>query len=230
MTEKRLDILVRLGETSPLKSALNEGVAKLATANEPYFQPHLCLNGEEGLEVIKRIVRNPSDTNTEFQIDSHIIQAGDEVWLNLFFSVFIDKICYPTNNVQLSPRQSAYIVNDLSHDQQAIILKKIKDWYFDEFLVDINNGLAAISQQFSAGDPLLQSDQDNRIFDIHGGRSMDVPYTEWEIVGEELFSAYFWGGTWMETGRNGYEHSDRFLSDNSKRQKAAVDNFFGRRT
>lgn len=129
--------------------------------------------------------------------------------------------------MELSPRQSAYVVQNLPTESQEAVLAKVKTWFTERFLADMQKGLAAITEQFTNGDLMLASDHRNRIFDIHGERGADIPYTEWEVVGGELFGSVFYGGTFSEQGQDGYERADRLILGIRKRQQAAVDDFFG---
>lgn len=222
--EEKLAILVHLGEVSRLKSDLNTAVAALFKAPDSHFRPHVGLNGIEGVGVLKKI---EVDSDTEFWMRPHLIVSLHDVWLNVKFGVFLDEMTWPTHVADLSPRQSAYVIQSLPLESRAVVLARVKRWYLERFLPDIENGLASITEQFSSGDPLLASDYRNRIFDIHGERSVDVPYTEWEVVGENLFGPVFYGGTFLEYGQDGYERADRFIVGVRARQKAAVDGFLG---
>ncbi len=204
--------LVTLKEASQLKEDLNRGVASLTSASESWFRPHLCLNGKEGLAVIERIARSPMSADTAFVILSHPIVYGDDLWLNVRFLVFVDQISYPNHVVELTPRQTAYIVDHLPSESQAFVLEKVKAWYFDSFRERVLEGLHRITTQFESGDPLLKSDRENHIFDAHGGRciGMDIPYTEWGIAGENLFSALF-HGTCLDRDEYGYNRLDAIL-------------------
>ncbi|MFC1594803.1 hypothetical protein ACFL3E_00025 [Patescibacteria group bacterium] len=220
--EKQNHRLIKLGEDSQLKVDLNFGVAHLVSATESCFQPHICLNEKSGVKVIDRIARDPQAANTEFWITNHVILSGKNLWLNIIFDVFLDKICWPTNLARISPRQTGYIVKNLPPESQKEVLGRIQTWYSDNFLPNITKGLDAITKQFTEGDPLLESDQHNRIFDIHGDRSIDVPYTEWEIVGENLFPAFFFHNSFNMNDQNGYLQADTFLleMDSMVRERA----------
>lgn len=204
--------LVNLKESSQLKEDLNRGVASLTSAAESWFRPHLCLNGKEGLDVIGRIARWPMSADTAFVIGGHPILYGDDLWLNVRFLVFVDQISYPYNVVELTPRQTAYIVDHLPSESQALVLEKVEAWYFGSFRERVLEGLHRITTQFESGDPLLKSDRENHIFDAHGGRcvGMDIPYTEWGIAGENLFSALF-HGTCLDRDEYGYNRLDAIL-------------------
>ncbi len=219
--------LVNLGEESQLKIDLNEGIASLQKATESQFQPHICLNKKEGVEVIKKISQNPKQANTQFLIRELIIRSQDDMWLNINFLVFLDKICFPDNVANLSPRQTGYIVKNLPVESQKIVLDKIKAWYSGKFLEEIKKGIETITKQFDKGNPLIDSDDGNRIFDIHGGRSMDVPYTELNIIGEELFWPLFCGITLFDHNQDGYKRVDGFLTNIDNQRESAVDSVIG---
>ena len=55
LESKAMNYLVELGESSRLKVDLNNSVASLYEAPENHFRPHVCLNGLEGVDVIKKI-------------------------------------------------------------------------------------------------------------------------------------------------------------------------------
>jgi len=224
MEQEFLGKLTRLGESSPLKTDLNKAVAMLSTAPDSCFRPHVCLNAEDGMAVLAKI---REDSNAEYWMLPHLIVSGSDVWLNIKFSVILDEIRIPTNLAELSPRQSAYVVQHLPMESRATVLAKVKRWYLEQVLPDIVKGLAVITEQFANGDPLLASDHRNRIFDIHGERYSDVPYTEWEVVGENLFRSVFFGGTFLEYGQDGYKRADQLIIGARSRQRAAVDGFLG---
>jgi hypothetical protein len=227
--EQKKYYLVNLGEDSQLKVDLNRGVASLWDAAESHFRPHLCLNGKEGVEVLKRLSQDPDGADTEFWAREHLIVSGDDIWLNIKFIMFLDRICFPSNVANLSPRQTGYVVKALPAESRTAVLKTIKEWYFEKFLEDMKKGIETISKQFDEGDPFIESDDGNRIFDIHGGRHMDVPYTEWGIVGEELAPPFLFGFTCFDhMGENdGYGRADAFLSDVDSQRKSAVDGLIG---
>jgi len=228
MTEEKNYSLVKLGENLQLKTDLNLGIASLAEATESQFQPHLCLNGKEGVQVIRKVSLNPERANTEIWLNEHIIYGGgQDVWLNVNFSLFLDQICWPTNNARLSPRQTGYIVKNLPSKSQKIVLQKIKEWYLEKLLTNLNKGFETITEQFEKGDPLIESDHRNRIFDIHGDRHMDVEYTERGIIGDELFYPLFLGHTLFHHGQDGYERIDQLLSELDGERKAAADMTLG---
>lgn len=219
--------LINLGEESQLKIDLNEGVASLQMAIESHFQPHVCLNGKEGVGVIERIYRDPKGTNTEFWIRELLIKGGEDLWLNIHFMVFLDQICFPNNVAVLSPRQTSYIVRNLPVESQKIVMETVKAWYFEKFLEGMKKGIETITEQFNKGDSLVESDDGNRIFDIHGGRSTEVPYTEWQIVGENLFPPFFFGFTCLDHGQDGYVKVDDFLAEVASQRKSTVEGLIG---
>lgn len=185
MEKQSLRSVVSLGEGSRLKDDLNAGVASLFGARESYFQPHLSLNGEKGVAVLKKIACQPTQANTEFMIESLFDMSWSDAWLNVQFVVFLDRMSFPSCCVALSPRQTAYLVQNLPWQSKREVLAKIKKWYFEAFLSDIQKGLNAISRQFTNGDQLVDDYFDGRIFDIHSKRP--VPYTECMVVGEKLY-------------------------------------------
>ena len=227
MAQEQLWKLVGLGEDCPLKLDLNKGVAGLFRAPETSMRPHICLNGFQGAGVLKKIFNDPRRANTEFGIRHHLIMSADEVWLNASLYVFFESITWPTNFVCLSPRQSGYIVKNLPLASREIIVAKVKKWYFEEFLVSMKKGLEAITEQFMHGDPFLASDYKNRIFDIHGERSLDVPYTECAVVGSNLFGPVVEGKTCWEQGSDGYQRADDLISAIRNRQQMAINDFLG---
>lgn len=185
MEKESLRSLVSLGESSRLKNDLNAGIASLFGARESYSQPHLSLNGENGLAVLTKIAGDPQRANTEFMIESMFDMAWRDAWLNVRFTIFLDRMSFPDCCAQLSPRQTAYLVQNLPWQSKREVLAKIKNWYFEAFLSDIQKGLDTISKQFTNGDLLLDDYFDGRIFDIHSKRP--VPYTECPVVGEKLY-------------------------------------------
>jgi len=177
--------LVKLGESSNLKTALNLGVASLTNATEGYCQPHLCLNEVEGLKVLKKISQNPTKSNTEIHISIEPILSHNEMWLNINFFVFLDKICFPINLI-LSPRQTSYICNNLSPEIKEIVKEKIRKWFFKDFIKNLNEAVSSLKEQFNKGDMFVEDTNKNKIFDMHGNRGIDIPYTELNIVGNKL--------------------------------------------
>jgi hypothetical protein len=185
MEKELLRSLVSLGESSRLKNDLNAGIALLFGARESYFQPHLSLNGEKGLAILTKIAGDPQRANTEFMIESLFDMSWSNAWLNVQFTVFLDRMSSFDCMVQLSPRQTACLVQNLPWQSKREVLAKIKKWYFEAFLSDIQKGLNAISRQFTNGDQLVDDYFDGRIFDIHSKRP--VPYSECLVVGEKLY-------------------------------------------
>ena len=126
--------------------------------------------------------------------------------------------------VYLTPRQTGYIVRNLKPESKVIVLEKIKRWYFEEFLVKTKKGFDTISKQFNEGDPFIESDHENRIFDIHGDRKMEVPYTEWTIMGNLLAPSFLFGVTCFDHGDiDGYKRADNFLRALDDHRKGAID-------
>ena len=220
MPTEDLWTVVRLGENSQLKTDLNKAVAMLSAAPETHFWPHVCLNDEDGVRVLGEITPT---SDTEFHLHHYMIASGDDVWLNIILYVYLDNFCYPTNVAKLSPRQSAFVIANLPAESRTAVLAKAKRWYLEKFLADMAKGFDRITEQFENGDPLLESDYLNRIFDIHGERNVEVPYTEWGIVGDKLFGSVFHGDTCLEYEQDGYARTNQFIIGVRARQKAAVD-------
>jgi len=220
--------LVSLKEASQLKMDLNRGVALLKFATESWFQPHVCLNEKEGVAVIERIGENPMTADTAFFILNQPIMSGDDLWMNIHFRVFVDQMAYPDNVVNLTPRQTAYIVENLPPKSRALVLEKVKTWYLNTFRADLLKGLERITAQFESGDPLLKSDRENHIFDIHGGRvvGLDIPYTEGSIAGENLFSALFYG-TCLDRDEHGYNRLDAILAHADRTRHDTAEGMIG---
>jgi hypothetical protein len=222
MTEVRLSNLVKLDEASSLKTDLNRGVMGLSRDEESHFHPHVCLNGEEGFSVLKQV---RDESNTEFSIAHHVDVSGRRAWLNICFHVYLNGYWHPKDFAMLSPRQTSHIVANLPVDSRTLVLEKVKAWYHGEFLVDLKQGVDAITEQFEGGDLLLKSDNDNHIFDIHGERRMDVPYTECGIVGEHLYWGFLCAGTFFEQGDDLFRKGDELILGARRRQTRAVDDF-----
>ncbi len=217
--------LVRLNETSSLKTSLNHAIASLFAAPESYLQPRVSLNGVEGLEVLRQIRFDPDQANTEVMFGTQPIIAGQKMWLNVTFWIYLNEVSWPNHIAILSPRQTGLAVRLLCPEAKALVLEKVQGWYFNRFLPHLQQGLEAISQQFTEGDPLVESDYRNRIFDIHGERRMgDLPYTETEVVGAELFSAIVYGGTFLEEIQS-YERADQLILARKSRKQAAAKSF-----
>ena len=215
--------LVNLDEESQLKIDLNKGIASLQETTESHFQPHICLNRKEGMEVIRKISQDPERANTEFSFDELLIHFYGGVWLNISFFVYLDQICFPSNAVLLTPRQTGYIVRNLPEESQKVVLEKARIWFFEKFLEAIKEGLRTITEQFEKGDFLIESDRKNRIFDIHGERGIDIPYTEWRVIGDALFEPFFYGFTMFQREEDPYERIDKFLKDVDNQRILAVE-------
>lgn len=211
---RELVTLVNLGEESQLKRELNKGIAWLPAAPKSWFRPHLCLNGEEGVAVIEKIIAHPEQANTEFSINDKVTLSGEDIWLNISFMVFLDKIS-SQSILRLSPRQTAYIIKQLPKEQQDHVLGKIKTWYEAVFLENIAKGLKTITAQFEVN-PLVESDYRNRILDIHGDVDTEFPYTEAGIIGEKFFLQFLYFLALPSHGRDGYKQVDEFFSQKNK--------------
>jgi hypothetical protein len=191
------------------------------------LQPHLCLHGEEGLQVLQNIIAAGEKANTEFSFLCLPVASGSDFWLNIYFWVFLNGRCQPTNCVQLTPQQTSFIIRNLSEEWQKEVLAKAKAWYVEYLRGELLKGIDTITAQFEGGDPLLQSDHDNRIFDIHNATGVraeyNIPYTESEIAGEHLFWPFHTGFTLFDHGSDGYARMDEFLAAIIRRRKGAVD-------
>ena len=203
--------LVVLGENSQFKIDLNRGVASLSQADKNYLRPHWCLNGEEGIEVVERIFQEPDNANTEFWINDNFILSSDDMWLNISFAVFLGKISFPNDMVRLTPRQSSFIVKNLSEKSQMEVLKAIKTWYFEKVLKNLQKGIATLSAQFEK-DLLVESAHSNRIFDLPSPNDSgsDTPYTEIGLVGERLAPNFLYGSSCFDSmgEYDGYSKAD----------------------
>lgn len=210
MSEKRdQSTLVKLGEKSDLKTALNTSICLLEDAENVHLRPHVCLNKTEGIEVLRKIFANPETADTQIMISTHLIHGGSETfWLNIQFVIFLDRLSIPNDIVSLTPRQTSFVVKNLPEDFQKMIIEKVKTWYFESFMEYINKGFDFISKQFKEGDPLLEDDHRNRIFDIRGGRYMELHYTELPIIGEELFWALL-----PYRAKDSYERMDMLIQN-----------------
>ena len=204
---KELSSLVRLGESSQLKVDLNRGIAALQKAKEVCFHPHFCLNGKEGVEVIERISQDPKPANTKISIiDFSILSVGD-FWLNIGFVVCLDKMSLIA---RLSPRQTGYIVQRLPQESQTTVLETVYNWYFQKFLPDLEQGLAAITKQLENGDYLRPGAYKNHVFDIQTEGSGGNPYVEEQIIGRKMFFQLFFGSIRM--GQEPYKRTDDVMS------------------
>ncbi len=213
--EEKYYILVELKKASQLKTDLNKGIAALLQADQSHFRPHLCLNGVTGIRVTQRIADNPELADTVVFISDKLNCSGDDAWLNVSFSVYLDEMS-SESHVMLTPRQTAYVVMNLPLESRQIVVAKIEAWYQKHFLQEMQKGLDKITKQFKEGDLFLADTNRNRIFDIHGdGNGHDTtPYTEWDIVGSELFLKLFFGHTCFHAvaGEDGYNRVDSLLT------------------
>lgn len=213
MPEKNISRLVVLGEESELKVKLNEGVASLKGAEKSYFQPHVCLNGMEGIEIIDQITQNPTGANTEVCITDMAICSANDIWANVMFVVFLNELS-SNSIVCLTPRQTTYIVKNLPPEFSKAVLDQIKNWCLQRFLTDMEVGLNTIKAQLEKGDLLKKESHWNRIFDVPDeSRTYDCPYTEGQIAGERLFSelAFGQGPNPSPDCREGYETMDQIV-------------------
>ncbi len=231
MAEDRKDYwtIVKLKEDSQLKIDLNRGVASLFKAKESHFQPHICLNGLEGIKILHKIAENPETANTGFQISEQLnYGGGSDIWLNINFYLHLDA-SWSNLGVKLSPRQTAYIVINLPQESKDIVLAKIKVWYFEYLKNKVIEGLEKIDKQFKEEKFFIADTHYNRIFDIHGdgGGHDTVEYTEWDIIGSELFLKFFNGHTLLHHGQNGYERIDQMLLQMDKERIAAFEGVYG---
>lgn len=227
--QEKLFQVVRLKESSPLKVALNRGVASLSRAKESHFRPHVCLNEAEGVQVIDRISREPDVADTDFSVNAHLVHFWGDVWLNTYFNVYLDEVSLPNNSVRLSSRQSSYIVQNLPPELQVVVVEKVKAWYLGDLVPRIEKGLKGVLAQFERGEAMAEGVYENHIFDIHGnGQGHDqVPYTEWDIIGEKLFNPIFDGVTFLDRGQDGYQKADQFLTEVADRRSSTANAFLG---
>lgn len=225
MAQKDLKILVQLGESSPLRTALNHAVVSLSASSQTVIRPHVCLNGIEGIEVLRKISADPEVANTRFDIGLFPIIAGKDIWLNTQLFVFLNNLRMPVDLVALSPRQSSFVVRSLPEEFQITIIEKLKTWFFEEVYPNIKEGMETISAQFSGGDPLIESDHQNRVFDTHGGRRLDVPYTESRIAGLNLFHAVVRSKIFYERQVDGYQEADYLIEAVRLGQKKSIEDF-----
>lgn len=214
-SEERHYILVELKKASQLKTDLNKGIAALLQADQSHFRPHLCLNGATGIKTIQKIAASPEQADTEVLISDQIKCDGDDAWLNVSFSVYLDEMS-SESHVMLTPRQTAYVVMNLPPESRQAAAAKVEAWYQKHFLQKVQKGLDKITKQFKEGDLFLADTRRNRIFDIHGdGNGHDTtPYTEWDIIGSELFLKLFFGHTCFHVmaGEDGYNRIDDMLA------------------
>ncbi len=222
---KNLWTLIALHEKSQLKVDLNRGIASLVGTPETHFQPHICLNKLEGVSLIQRIAEDPEGSDTEIWIGGQINGSSDDWWLNVKFSVFLNEISWPNSNVDLSPRQTSYIVSNLPPESKAMVVSSVQAWFQGKFVPDIQKAFQRITKQFTDGGALVAGVHKNRIFDIHDGDEghEGVEYTEMDIIGLELFWKFFLGHTLFHHGQNGYERIDSMLLKMEGERKAAID-------
>ena len=231
MAEDRKDYwtIVTLKEQSQLKTDLNLGVASLFKAKESHFQPHICLNGLEGIEILRRIAANPETAVTSFSISEFLnYGGGSDIWLNVNFYIYLNDT-RSNHLVSLSPQQTAYIIINLSLESKETVLAKIKVWYFGYLKNKVIEGLEKIDKQFNEEKFFIADTHWNRIFDIHGdgGGHDKVEYTEMGIIGKELFYKFFLGHTLFHHEQNRYERIDEMLLQMDKERKEAIEGVYG---
>ena len=230
MSDQKKDhsLLVSFDDQSQLHQDLNRGIAALAQAKESCFRPHLCLNEQDGLEVIRRIAQDPDQARTHvFITNSPILSLTDGLWLNIGLGVFLDKLS-SKSMVRLSPRQTGYVVANLPEESSSIVLTKVREWYQGYFLEKLQQALVVVTRQIDMGDLLIAGTHTNRVFDIHdnaGGHS-DTPYTEWSLVGDELFIRLFHGPTLLQHGQNGFDRIDAILESMDTQRAQVADGMF----
>ena len=206
---KELSVLSKLGESSQLRIDLNSGIAALQKAKEVCFHPHFCLNGKEGVEVIERISQDPKTANTRISITESSILSVKGFWLNIGLAVSLDWMS-SKEVVSLSPRQTSYIIQNLPKESQTTVLETIYDWYFKEFLPDLEQGLAAVTRQMESRDYLMPGAYKNHVFDIQTEGSGGNPYVEEQIIGRKMFFQLFFGSIRM--GQEPYKRTDDVMS------------------
>lgn len=217
---ENLATFIKLGEPSQLKRDINRGIAALPDAKEGWHRPHACLNRKDGAETIQKIAADPDAADTEIWLSEHSIVYGSDVWLNVVLGVALGHVS-STDSVQLTPRQTSYVVTHLPESSQRAVVDQVKAWWTGKMLPDLMAGLQKITDQLRNGDPLVCGTHANRVFDLHGGRlgHDKVPYTELGIVGEELAPSFLYGATCLEAmnmdlgGPDGYDLADQFLAD-----------------
>lgn len=210
MNEKH--ILVGLNDPSDLKIRLNQGVASLFDAKEYHLQPHVCLNGKEGIEVLKKIANNPEKASTEFWISSNPIIAPDGIWLNIHFIVFLDKISFPDNTVSLSPRQTVLVVQNLTGLFLEVVIEAVKEWSLEKEIPRAHEALKTISKQIEDSKCLTASAYHNRVLDIQDpGSGRGAPYTEMEIIEKKLIMPFLFGIGRPVGDNDPYAKIDEFL-------------------
>jgi hypothetical protein len=224
MAKRSLAVVAELGEKSDLKADLNRGVALLRQATESHFRPHVCLNGEDGMQVLKLIAAKGANADTGWYLHPLVNVDVGRIWLNVRLLVNLSDRSNATQ-VLLSPQQTAHLVRTLPPASQAIILKKVREWYKGQFVKEMKEGLAALAKQFES-DTLLVDDYFNgRVFDIHTKR--DVPYTECLVVGEELYWKFLAAGTCFESSEDLLDKADVLIETARARQRSAVDTAIG---
>lgn len=185
--ERNCEILAERGNDSELKKALNAAVGSLFQATEDYLRPHACLNGKEGVAILRSIADDPT-TQTEFSIFCRLAYDNGHVWLNVSFGVFAEDI------VRLTPRQTGYIVASLPSMIRIIVLQRVRTWCLEHFLPKIRRGLDRVSDHFLPRDRdlLLPDAFRNRIFDLHRDiGNGDNFHTEAPIISQALFFGIF---------------------------------------
>ena len=205
---KELSVLSKLGESSQLRIDLNSGIAALQKAKEVCFHPHFCLNGKEGVEVIERISQDPKTANTRISITESSILSVKGFWLNIGLAVSLDWMS-SKEVVSLSPRQTSYIIQNLPKESQTTVLETVYNWYLQEFLPDLERGLAAVTRQMESRDYLRPGAYKNRVFDIQIAGSDGSPYVEERIIGDRMFSQLFLGS--IELRQEPYKRMDDFM-------------------
>jgi len=226
--KKSHTLLVDFDDRSQLHQDLNRGIAALVQAKESCFRPHLCLNQQDGLEVIRRIAQDPDQARTHiFIINSPILNLTDGLWLNIGLGVFLDKLS-SNSMVRLSPRQTGHIVTNLPEESRNIVLTKVREWYQEYFMERLQQALVTVTGQVEGGDILIAGTHTNRVFDIHDNSDgySETPYTEWSFVGNELFTRLFYGPTLLEYGRDGFDRIDAMLESMDTRRTQVADGMF----
>ena len=215
--------LVELGQPSQLKVDLNRGIASLTKAAESHFQPHVCLNGPKGVEIIRLIAENPDGADTNIAIRSFPDGDGRDLWLNVSLSVFLGKLS-SESYVTLSPRQAAYVVTQLPAESKRIVVEHLSAW-FGEYRLEMQKGLEMIARQFATDRIFVADAHENRIFDIHGPND-SVEYSECGIIGNALFYAFFFGLTLFDRETEGYERIDGMLREIAANKKNVAEATF----
>lgn len=178
--------LVPHGTESALKRALILGVVSLFTAPAGHFRPHLCLNKRDGVEALETIKKNPDSIDASFRLGQRVNVYSSEIWLNVCFFISL-RGQSGTGCVRLTPRQTAFIIRNLPQELQQEVLEKVKVWYETEVVPKMKDSLQRIQTQMNDGKMLLPDAYGNRVFDTPV-KPEDTPYTEWDIVGDVLFT------------------------------------------